>query len=609
MKLTDYLADYISNLGVKDVFLITGGACAHIVDSIGRNKNLEYFCFQHEQGLAMAAEAYARVTKNLGVGIATSGPGATNLITGLCGAWFDSIPCLFITGQVNLFETKGDTGVRQLGFQETDIVEMVKPVTKYAVLVSEPSEIKYHLDKAVYLAKIGRPGPVLLDLPMNIQHAEINPQELKNFIPPLEPDTSKAIKSIVADVVNLFSSARRPVILAGGGIKLAKAEKEFLAMVEMMGVPVVTSWSGVDILPHDNQSHFKEIGVYGNRAANFIVQNSDFILSIGSRLDTRQTGGQPKTFARGAKKIIVDIDKAELNKNWVKPDLAIESDAKLFINEFMLAVKQSGIRVDISEWIARCWKWREKYPTVLAKYYEETDYVNPYVFTKTLSKVLKINDIIIADQGGNLTWTMQSFDVKAGQKLFSTFGNSPMGYALPASIGACIANNKQDVICIEGDGGMQMNIQELQTIFNYQLPIKIFIYNNHGYGIIKQFQEIYFEGRYFATDIRHGYSWPDFIKVAEAYGLKTAKIINHDNLENKIKEVLAIPGPVVCDVLLRGDQKLMPKLVARKTLEGKYISKPIEDMSPFLSRKEFRDNMIVKPVDEDEEKTDSSEIN
>lgn len=613
MKLTDYLAQYLAEQGIKKVFLITGGACAHIVDSLGRNPNINYVCMQHEQAAAMAADAYARVTKNIGVAVATSGPGATNLITGVCCSYFDSIPTLMITGQVNLWETKGERNIRQLGFQETDIIDIVRPITKFATLVKEPAKIKYYLDKAIYIAKSGRPGPVWLDIPMNVQHAEINPDTLESFDPSeLKPPkgTRTTPAGSMVSTISRIRTSRRPIIIAGAGIKLGRAEKEFLELIDKLQIPVVSTWSGIDILPYDHPLYIGQFGVYGNRAANFAVQNADLILSLGSRLDTRQTGGSPKTFAREAVKIVVDIDESELHKNWVVADIPINADVKDFLTELnSVVVTGTVLSPDFTDWRSLCQKWKKQYPAVLPNYYEQKGSVNSYVFIDALSKMLPSNSIIIPDQGGNLTWTIQGFKVKTGHRLFSAFGNSPMGYAMPAAIGAAFADPTANVICIDGDGGFQLNIQDLQTIKNYKLPIKIFILNNNSYGIIKQFQEVYFESRYEATVKETGYTAPDFIKVAQAYGIATETIRDHSEIAQKLTKVVESKEPVLCDVRLDESQKLIPKLVAIQTADGKYISKPIEDMIPLLPRDEFKKNMIVKPLQEKAGDKKSSEIN
>lgn len=611
MKLTDYLVQYLVDLGVKKVFLITGGACAHIVDSLGKSEGISYVCMQHEQAAAMAADAYARVTRNIGVAVATSGPGATNLITGVCCSYFDSIPTLMITGQVNLWETKGKRGIRQFGFQETDIVDIVRPITKFAAIVKEPKKIKYYLDKAIQIAKSGRPGPVWLDIPMNVQHAEINPDELRGFDSKELPSRKASVIpiSLIARVVDNIRKSQRPIVIAGAGIKLGRAEGEFLELIKILRTPIVSTWSGIDILPHDHPFYVGQFGVYGNRAANFAVQNSDLTLSLGSRLDTRQTGGQPRTFAREAVKIVVDIDNEELNKQWVVPDIPINTDVKDFLTSLNSALESLACFPDFSDWHLMCANWKKQYPAVLPDYYNQKGSVNAYVFVRALSEKLPPNSIIIPDQGGNLTWTIQSFKVKDGHRLFSAFGNSPMGYAMPAAIGAAFADSKANIVCIDGDGGFQLNIQDLQTIKHHKLPIKIFILNNNSYGIIKQFQEIYFEGRYEATVEKTGYTAPDFIKIAQAYGIAAEIIRDHSEIDEKLNKVLAANEPVLCNVILDESQKLIPKLVAIKTRDGRYVSKPIEDMIPLLPRDEFRANMVVSPLEKENEDEKSSEIN
>lgn len=609
MKLSDYLVQYLIERGSTHTFLVTGGACAHIVDSLGKNKKMTYVCVQHEQAAAMAVDAYSRVSKRLGVAVATSGPGATNLITGMCCLWFDSIPGLFITGQVNTHETKGDRKVRQIGFQETDIVDIVRPITKYAVMVTDPKTIKYHLDKAYSLATSARPGPVLLDIPLNVQHADINPDELQGYVPGKAKNESRsALWEKAHKAAVLLMKAKRPVIIAGMGVKIAGGVAEFRTLTERLGFPVISSWSGIDVLEHTHPLYFGQFGVYGNRAANFIVQNSDTFLSIGSRLDTRQASGQPQTFARAAKKIVVDIDQHELHKGVVKADLPINADAK----EFLTILIEEVVRLkkpDVRAWIVRCEAWKKAYPSVLPEYFKQKKYVNPYVFVRTLADELGTGDIIIADEGGNLVWSVQAFHVKKDQQFFSAFAHSPMGYSFPASIGAYFASPKRPIICLDGDGGFQLNIQELQTIRHYAIPVKIFILNNNAYGIIKQFQEVYFDATYTATTNEFGYSAPDFVRVAEAYGIPAVRITNHRDLKKKIRKILKSKGPVLCDVSIDESQKLIPKLIADKTPTGKYISKPLEDMAPFLPRDEFMENMIVEPLPQSVGKKKSSEIN
>lgn len=590
MKLSDYVIRFLVEQDVKHVFLITGGAAVHLVDSIGRNPNIGYICSQHEQAAAMAAEAYSRITGNLGVALATSGPGATNLVTGVCCAYFDSIPTIFITGQVPRSQLKGDRAVRQLGFQETDVVGMFKTITKSAVLVDDPQKVRYFLEQASYLARSGRPGPVLLDIPDDVQRAEINPDELESFVPEEESELSKPNLD-VSNTIELIRESKRPIVILGGGIKLAKAQDKAIEFVEKLGFPVALTWATIDMLPHNHPQVVGGFGVSSVRWGNFAVQNSDLILAIGTRLDTHETGDKLSTFARKAKKIVIDIDRGELDKyeeRGMNVDIIINSDAKDFFDA--INNKLDGIsKQDMTEWIEKIKKWENTYPICPPEYFEQKEKINPYVFMDCLSEASSEGDIIITDAGATLTWTMQAYKVKRNQRLFSAFNHSPMGYALPASIGASFANSNNNVICITGDGGMQMNIQELATIARHKLPIRIFLIDNRGYGIIRQTQDTWLDSRYEASSLESGLALPDFIKIAKAYGIRTETISNHRELRAKIRRTLDSNEAVLCNVELRPNEKIIPKLS---------FGRPIEDLAPLLDRKEFLGNMIVEPLEE-----------
>ena len=588
MNLSDYILDFLEKKKVKEVFLITGGAISFAVDAFSRNKKIKYVSVAHEQAAAMMADAYSRLGPNFSCTMVTSGPGATNLITGIACSYFDSIPALHICGQVNTYEQQGShkstKNVRQIGFQETDIVKISKPITKFSYKLKTASEIKYILEKAYYLATTGRPGPVLIDIPMNLQRELVNPKKLRSF-KPVNNNKKKDYRKLISKIEKLLQKSKKPVLILGGGVKYARAEKELKKFIKYFDIPIVTTWSGVDLLDHKNNKYIGNIGVYGSRAANFTIQNSDLFLCLGSRLDTRITGGVPKTFARTAKKIVVDIDKNELGKlRGLDIDLKIEMNVKDFFQEYFKYKKENIIR---SKWLDRCNYWKTKYPMVLKKYLQEKNFVNPYVFTNYLSKILNKKDIIIADDGGHLTWTIQSFKVKEGQKLFSAFGNSTMGYALPASIGASIVKNKSRVICIDGDGSIQINLQELHTIDKMKLPIKIFILNNNGYGIIKQFQELYLGRRYEASG--KGVSNPDFKKISSAFNINYNIIKNHKDLM-KLKKIVTSKKPEIIEIKIRPNQKIIPKL---------QFGNPIEDLSPLLNRKEFQNNMDLAAIKSD----------
>ena len=579
MKLSQYVLDFLVKQGIGHVFLITGGAIAFQVDAFHGRKDIEYVYTAHEQAAAMMAESYAR-HKGLGCAMATSGPGATNLITGICCAWFDSIPTLYITGQVSPQDSKGDSKVRQMGFQETDIVSMVRPITKYAKLLAKPNDIGYELEKAVCIAKSGRPGPVLIDIPMDYQKAEIGKQrkytsfriDHNSFIHNKAHD--KFLNQIVTDLEN----AERPVLIAGGGIKRSGAEKWAHSIATKLQIPVVSSWSAYDVFERRHPLYRGAFGVYGERGANFTVQNADFILSVGSRLDTRQTG-TPKLFAREARVTMIDIDKSELMKNkGFKPYRILQADAATFLSELDAKITR---QLFVPEWVKKSKDWCRKYPIVDPKWYEEKTYVNSYVFMRELSKLAPSNSVIIPDDGGHLTWAMQAWEVKKGQSMYSAFGNSPMGYSFPAAIGASFAT-KRPIICIGGDGSFQINIQELTTLKHYQPNVKIFILDNQGYGIIKQFQGLYLGGRETATNP----PIPDFVQIARAYGI-AVEMVNDNSQLYRIEPFLKYRGPAVCVVNIKPDQKLIPKVE---------YGKPIEDLSPLLPRDEFVKNMIVKTV-------------
>ena len=588
MNLSDYILKFLLKKKVKRVFLITGGAISFIVDAFSRNKKIKYICVGHEQAAAMMADAYSRSGEGFGATMVTSGPGAQNLITGIACSWFDSVPTIHISGQVNTYElstnNKTTKKVRQVGFQETDIVSIVKPITKFAYQLKSPSEIKYILEKAYYYANEGRPGPVLIDIPMNFQREIINSNKLKSFLLPNKKLNNNKIVNQVYEIKKLLMFSKRPIIILGGGIRMSGAIKELYKFLEKIDVPIVTTWSGIDTIDYYQKNYIGCIGVYGSRAANFAVQNSDLVINFGSRLDTRITGGKPETFARSAKIVSIDIDKHELNKKrGLNVHLKVNADLKKFFLIFNSKLKNFKFIAD-NEWKKYCQKWKLNYPIVQKFHSKQNKYVNPYYFMDLLSRKLNNKDIIITDDGGHLTWTIQAFKVKKGQRLFSAFGNSPMGYAFPASIGSSIANVNKRIICIDGDGSIQINIQELQTMVVNKLPIKLFVINNNGYGIIKQFQELYLEKRFEASISTKGVTNPNFKKISKAYGINYTEIRNNKDIENKLEKILKTKTPEFINVVIDPDQKIVPKL---------QFGNPIEDLSPLLPRPEFKKNMII----------------
>ncbi|MDB9983630.1 thiamine pyrophosphate-binding protein [Candidatus Pelagibacter sp.] len=590
MNLSDYVLSFLEKKKVKNVFTITGGAICFLMDAFSRNKNIKYTAVAHEQAGAMMADSYSRLGPNFSATMVTSGPGATNLLTGIACSWFDSIPSLHICGQVNKHELASykvsTKKVRQVGFQETDIIAMAKPITKFTYQLKNENEIRYVLEKAFHISQEGRPGPVLIDIPMNLQRKVIDPKKLKSFYVKKKSIKKQKLINQINKILSHLKKSKRPAIIIGGGIRISKTNKELLVFLKGMNVPLITTWSGVDAITHDHKNYIGNVGVYGSRAANFVIQNSDFVLSLGSRLDTRVTGGVPKNFARNAIIASIDIDKNELNKNrGLEIKIKINESLKDFFNYFIKLSKNKII--DKPEWVEKSILWKKKYPTVLDSDRKQKKYVNPYFFMERLSKHLKSDDIIIADDGAHLTWTIQALKVLKKQRLFSAFGNSPMGYAFPASIGASIALNKKKIICIDGDGSIQINIQELQTMVSNQLPIKIIIMNNDGYGIIKQFQELYLGKRYEAVDSYNGVTNPNFSKIVRAYGVKYSEIKNNSNIDKVLKKTLKSNSAEFINIFVKPDQKITPKLT---------FGSPLEDLSPKIPREDFNENMIVKTV-------------
>ncbi len=600
MKLSDYVFQFIAGQGVKHVFMFPGGGAMHLVDALGRNKKLTYICNHHEQACAIAAEAYARVTNNLGVALVTTGPGGTNTITGVAGAWLDSTPCLFISGQVKRSDLVLDKGVRQLGVQEIDIVSLVKPITKYAVTVMEPADIRFHLEKAVYLAKSGRPGPVWIDIPLDIQASDIEVKKLKGFI---SSDTEQSadkntLNNQLKEMINLLNEAKRPVILAGNGIRLAGAQKEFIKLMDLLDVPVLTTRLGVDLIPSTHKLYFGMPGSIAARGANFTLQNSDLLIILGARLDYALIAYAPEKLARAAKKVMINIDPAEIRKIKSIIDLPITTDAKDFVNG-MIGQKDLIKKQDRSSWINKCKEWKIQYPFVLPEHYENKSAISVYAFSDTLSDLLDKNCVVLPGSSGNACELfLTAFRVKKGQRVFHNKGTGAMGLSQPTAIGACLASGGKPTVCIDGDGGFQLNIQELETVSHLKLPIKFFVMNNGGYASIRAMQKNYFQ-QLVGADSESGLTLPDITKVAEAYGLHTSRIVDQNDLRNQIKDVLNTPGPVVCDVRIIPDELRAPRVSSMQKPDGSMVSKPLEDMWPFLDREEFLANMIIKPLKED----------
>lgn len=596
IKISDYVVSRLVEYGVKDVFMISGGGAMHLNDSVGRNKRINYICNHHEQASAIAAEGYARMSGKLAVVMVTSGPGGTNTITGVIGQWLDSVPVLYISGQVKRETTIAscpNIPLRQLGDQEINIIDIVRPITKFAEQIVDPLDTGFLLDKAIYTATHGRPGPVWLDIPLDVQGAFVDQNDLKIFNPNREDRITNnyGLEQNMINTVNMLINAKRPVILAGYGLRISGAEEAFLTMVDILKIPVVSSLNGCDLIATEDPCFVGRIGTIGNRSGNFAVQNADLLLSIGSRNNIRQVGYNWDEFAPKAVKIIVDIDPAELEKPTVKPDLALVADAGVFIESLTNLLNTQKIP-DWSEWRNWCLERKKMYPTLPPEYSEAKTSVNPYVFIKALSKSMADDSIVVTGNGTACICMFQAAEIKKGQRVIWNSGCAAMGYDLPASIGACFANKKGPVICLAGDGSLQMNIQELQTIKHYDLPIKLFVFNNEGYISIRQTQENLFNSNYVACDRAHGVSFPEISKVARAYDLPYILIDQHLGIEDKVADILKKPQAVICEIKLDTDYKFTPKAASKQLPDGTMVSNPLDDMAPFLSPDELAENRI-----------------
>lgn len=593
IKLSDYVIEYIAGLGVKNVFMLPGGGCMHLIDSLGRNKKLKFIANLHEQACAICADAYSQYTGNIGVALVTTGPGGTNTITGVAASWIESIPVLIISGQVKRADLMTGKGIRQMGPQEVDIVSLVKPITKYAATVMDPQDIRYHLDKAVYYACQGRMGPVWLDLPLDVQGTMIDKNKLKKFVRPKQINKEKELNNKINRLIKLINQSERPIILAGNGIRLAKGIKQFKKLIERTRIPVLTTWRSLDILPQEHPLYAGRPGSVGQRGANFAQQNADLIICIGARLDVAQVAYNYGNFAKAAKKVIVDIDAHEIAKIPAKIDIRFNIDASEFLDALLTKIKR--INSDTKEWVKRCQSWKKKYPVALVKFKQGKKYVNTYVLVDTLSEVLTEDDMIVPGSSGSCSEiTMQAFKVKEGQRIFNSPGLGSMGFGLPASIGACIASGRRRTICLVGDGGLQHNIQELELLKRYQLPVKMFVLNNNAYASIRATHQKFFNGRLVACDPSSGLTLPDTLEIVKAYGLGVCRIINHRGLKEKINLVLESSGPVICEVMIDPGLLTQFKVSSEISSDGKIVSKPMEDLWPPLGRKEFNSNMIMK---------------
>lgn len=589
VKLSNYVSQFVADLGVKHVFSVCGGGSMHLCDSFGKQSGIEYVATHHEQAASFAADAYARMS-GIGCCLVTTGPGGTNAMTGVAAAWIDSTPVIFISGQVTRDTLLAETGLRQFGVQESDIVSLVTPITKYAVTVQDERDIKHILQKAAFFATTGRPGPVWIDIPLDIQSKQINPEELLSFGGATGAASHPALGAFALKAISMVQAAERPVMIVGNGVRLAKGRQALQDLINRLSIPVVSSWTAADMIA-DHHCHIGHCGIFGDRASNFAVQNADVLLVLGCRLSVPQMGYRADLFARGAKIIMVDIDDFEINKPSLKVELPIIAD----VAQFMGAALSCEYRPMHWDWLNRCRHWAERYPVVLPEYRHTEGGVNSFRFIEVLSEKLPKESIVVLDQGTAFTCTFQAAKMKLGQRWVAASGHAPMGYGLPGAVGAAFATGRK-VICIVGDGAFQFNIQELQTIVHHKLPIIIFVINNGGYLTIKHMQENHFQ-HYVGSEAGSGVSFPDVSALAIAYKIRYYYIGDSALLEGDVARAIFDRGPCIVEVIMPKDQPLIPRTSSKKMPDGSIKSAALEDMFPFLPREEFAAQMIVPPVE------------
>lgn len=576
MKVSDYVIDFFEKLKVTHAFTVSGGGCIHLIDSLRKSNKIKTICVHHEQSATMASEGYARIKKNIGLSIVTTGPGGINALNGVFGCWTDSIPSFIISGQVSLNQTVRNTNVRQYGDQEYQIIESAKTMTKYSTMITDKNKIRYHLEKAYHKSISGRPGPVWIDIPLDIQGDTIDENSLEGYVPEVKTETID--EDLLNKTVELLKQSKKPLIVVGNGVKVSNTENKLFDFLKKTKIPIMTNChSAIDVVNETYEYYCGRHGILGQRSSNKIIQECDLLLALGTRLILKTTGYDVNKFAKNAKKIIVDIDKNEINKHEFKIDLSINSD----LNEFFDKINTKNINLNISNWQSYCIGLRKSDSFVFKKHRELKDITSIYVFVENLSKLLPSDFQIITSNGAAYIITHQSIRLKENQKIFTNVGCASMGYGLPASIGACIANNSP-VICIEGDGSIMMNIQELQTIKHYNLPIKIFIINNGGYISIRQTQNVFFDKQYHASDKKSGISFPSFKKISRAFDIPYTSIKNNNQINNGISNVLKNDGPIICEIFSHTQEYFEPKVVpVGIDQHGKVIPGELTDM--FIS--------------------------
>lgn len=605
IKVSDYISEFLVKNNISHVFTVTGGGAMHLNDSLGHQKGLKCIYNHHEQACAIAAESYARIHNKIAAVCVTTGPGGTNALTGVVGGYLDSIPMLIISGQVRYDTTARSTGLklRAMGDQEFDICKAVESMTKYCEMIIDPKKIRYCLEKAIYIAYNGRPGPCWLDIPLNVQGAYIETDELEEYNPDEYAKTlpPKVNDEIIGLIIDKIKKSNRPVLYAGNGIRLSNGYKEFKNVIEKLNIPVITAWDSIDLIPDEHPLYVGRAGIMGDRAGNFAVQNSDLVISIGCRLSIRQVGYNWKTWAREAYKIAVDIDQNELEKPTLNIDMKIWADAKDVLNKLDKKIGNDSKLFANNEWLNICSNWKKEYPVVLPKHYKNIDgMANVYYFIKELSSRLKEKQITVVGNGSACVVGSHAYVIKPEQRFIINSAIASMGYDLPAAIGAAYAKeNDMDIICVTGDGSIQMNLQELQTIIHHKMPIKIFIINNNGYHSIRQTQNNLFNNKLVGIGPESGdLSFPDMSKIANAYGYPYISASKNEEIPETIEKVLQIKGPAICEIFVSSKQEFEPKSKTKKLEDGTLVSPPLEDLAPFLNKEELKKNMIIPLVEE-----------
>lgn len=595
IKISDVVAGFLKTRQIRAIFAVPGEATVHLLDSIGRTEGLNLFCHQGEKAASLAAEGYAKCGTELAVLVVSSGASALNAMAGVGNAWVDSTPLLVLSGQTRTDQYADGGRLRQLDNKSLNIVEIVKPMTKYAVTVKDPATIQYHLEQAAALATSGRPGPVWVDLPINVQGMTVDASELASFVPQ-PPSPRSPARSRVSEVLDWLRQSRRPVLLAGSGIRIANAEGLFLQLIDALGIPVLTSRRGADLLPEDHPLFFGRPGIYGQRRANFIIQNADLLLSIGSRLSIPLIGRNSRAFARAAKKIVVDIDPHELSKTTILPDLALNMDAHAFITELLDGA--AAYEGDHADWIARCRDWTQRFPPLGAGGADPARLM-PHRFVSVLADQLQPRDVLVVDGGSPVHKVMQSFKFKTGQRMISSTGLELPGFALAGAIGASISQGGSPVVCLCEDRGFHASVPELQTMMDYRLPIKLFIFKSKGDSNIRKIQRDYFGERYIGTDKEIVFGSPTLCEIARAYGVTAFTLIRPEDMAARIREVLAYPGPAMCEIHVEDDQDVVPRIGFTVKEDGRWIARPLEDMYPYLDRATLKENMLIALLQED----------